>query len=78
MCGIPQVCSNVAISEFVETGRDVLIATTEQEWESCITSLLDNESQRIKLAENGKHIFNEYYLFESQYEKLKSTLTRIC
>ena len=74
MCGIPQVCSNVAISEFVENGRDVMIAKNEQEWESCILALLENEELRRKLAENGKMLFNKYYMYDSQYAKLKAAL----
>ena len=77
MCAIPQVCSAVAISEFVENDKHVLIATNNNEWVESLNVLLNDEAKRKKLGKESLDLFNQYYTYRSQFEKLKSVLTII-
>lgn len=76
LMGTPQVCSDVAISEFVEDGKEVLVATTEQEWENKLLQLIDNVELRKKLGENSKILFNKYYHYEGQFDALYNVLAK--
>ncbi len=75
LMGIPQVCSNVAISEFVVNNEHVLIAENKDDWSDRIETLILKKELREKLGKNSKILFNEYYLYENQYQKLKTVLT---
>ncbi len=78
LMGTPQVCSNNAISEFVEHKLHVLIADLDTEsWSNHIASLLDDESLRVQLGQNAKKLFEAYYTYELQYDTLKKALTSI-
>jgi len=77
LMGTPQVCSPVAISEFVNDGMEVMIAVTESEWVEKLTLLIDNQELRSKLGENSKILFDNDYTYKSQYQKLKIALTKL-
>jgi glycosyltransferase involved in cell wall biosynthesis len=75
LMGVPQICSPVAISEFVEHEKHVFIVNDKQDWQSALDSLLANEKLRQKIGEASKNLFQEYYTYSSQYPNLKSVLT---
>lgn len=77
LMGTPQVCSPVAISEFVKDGEEVLIAVNQEDWVNHIITLIDNIACRKKLGANSKSLFDHYYTYESQYPKLKEVLTSL-
>lgn len=74
LMGTPQICSPIAISEFVVNEEHVLIANEIEDWKKYLIQLLTNESLREKLGSNCREVFNENYLYSSQYEKLKKVL----
>ncbi|PLX09118.1 MAG: hypothetical protein C0596_04785 [Marinilabiliales bacterium] len=76
LMGIPQICSPVAISEFVEDNSDIIIASTDN-WNELLELLILNHDLREKLGTKTKSLFSKYYTFPSQYEKLKKVLVSI-
>jgi glycosyltransferase involved in cell wall biosynthesis len=76
LMGIPQICSPVAISEFVAHDITVLIATNFADWGNCLTKLLDSYAKREQIGNSGKDLFNEIYTFDSQYVKLADVLLK--
>jgi glycosyltransferase involved in cell wall biosynthesis len=74
LMGIPQICSPVAISEFVEHGCQVYIIKQKEFWQQGIQTLLEDEPLRRKLGEASQILFKRYYTYSSQYEKLKGVL----
>ena len=74
LTGTPQVCSPVAISEFVKNEQHAVIAYDETEWVSCIEKLFHDEDLRINLGTESKLLFDKKYNYTSQYEKLKTAL----
>ena len=74
LTGTPQVCSPVAISEFVKNEQHALIAHNETEWISCLEKLFFDEDLRKIFGAESKRLFEEKYNYSSQYEKLKATL----
>lgn len=76
LMGIPQVCSPVAISEFIEDGVHAIISKTDT-WSKKIKILLDNDELRQHLGQNSIKMFNKYYTYDSQYVKLKNVLTKL-
>lgn len=77
LMGTPQVCSPVAISEFVSDKNEVMIAATETEWIEKLSVLIENQDLREKLGKQSKLLFDENYTYESQYQKLKTALTTL-
>lgn len=75
LMGIPQVCSNVAISEFVVNEEHVLIAKNPEEWKEKLSLLIQDANLRRKLGYNGKILFDKYYKYDCQYENLKRILS---
>ena len=74
LAGLPQVCSEVAISEFVVHKQHALIAKNIEEWELYLSEVINNLDLRIKLGEESKLLFNKNYTYSSQYNKLKKAL----
>ena len=74
LVGVPQICSDIAISEFVEHKDQVLIACTIDEWKKNLLEIFDDIELRIQLARRGRLLFNENYNYQSQFDKLKKTL----
>jgi hypothetical protein len=77
LMGIPQVCSDVSISEFVVENEHVLIAKAQEEWKEKLFKLMDDYYLRITLGTNSKILFQNYYLYEKQYENLKIILLHL-
>jgi glycosyltransferase involved in cell wall biosynthesis len=76
LMGIPQICSPVAISEFVKDKKDVIIASNNN-WTELMESLILNHDLRESLGKNSRALFNKYYTYPSQYEKLKKVLVTV-
>lgn len=74
LVGVPQICSDIAISEFVEHKDQVLIACTIDEWKKNLLEIFDDIQLRIQLARRGRLLFSENYNYQSQFDKLKKTL----
>ena len=74
LVGIPQVCSPVAISEFVKHEKHALIAEKQEDWEKCLSTLFKNMELRIELGNRSKDLFLEHYQYDSQYLKLREAL----
>lgn len=75
LMGIPQVCSDVAISEFVRHGEHVIISSNLEEWGKSLIQLLNDGELRESLSIRSKELFMKYYCYEGQYESLKNVLT---
>ena len=75
LMGTPQVCSDVAISEFVRHGEHVIISSNIEEWSKSLIKLLNDEELRKSLSIRSKELFMKYYCYEGQYESLKNVLT---
>jgi len=76
LMGIPQVCSPIAISEFVKNREDVYIAYNDNDWEEKLQLLLNDYCLRETLGQNSKKLFQRYYTYESQYANLKQVLLK--
>lgn len=74
LCGIPQVCSPIAISEHLVNNESALMAKSEEEWYNNIISLIASENIRLKLGQNSKLLFSKYYTYEVEFPKLKDSL----
>jgi hypothetical protein len=74
LAGIPQVCSEVAISEFVVHEKHALIAKNNEDWKCQLNEIMLNLELRTRLGEESQLLFNENYTFSSQYNKLKKAL----
>lgn len=75
LMGTPQICSPVALSEFVVNREHAIITNSLNEWKDDMIELMNSEDLRSKLGENSKLLFNQYYTFESQFSKLLKSLT---
>lgn len=75
LCGIPQVCSPVAISEFVVDGEHALIAPTLEDWGTQIQKILDDDALRASLGRRSRELFLEHYTYEGEFPKLYQVLT---
>ena len=74
LVGVPQVCSSVAISEFVKHEKHVLIAEKREDWKKCLSKLLTSKELRTEIGNRSKNLFLEHYQYDSQYLKLKKAL----
>lgn len=73
--GIPYVATPVGGSaEIGEEGTTHLFATTNEEWQRAIESLLANADQRQKMGEAGRRHVIEHYGLEAQADKLSAAL----
>lgn len=74
--GIPSVVSPVGVNEeIIQHGVNGLIATTEEEWENSLESLIKSIDLRRKMGQSGKQTIQERYsvlAFEDQYLNLFS------
>ena len=76
LCAVPQVCSNIAISEFVEDGRDVLIANDVADWQPQLHRILGEAELRKSLGENSRSVYQGHYTYESEWAKVRDALTK--
>ena len=74
LTGVPQICSDVAISEFAKHKDQVLIAKNLDEWKKNLLVLFDDINLRMQLGERSKLLFSQNYQYQSQYDKLKKAL----
>jgi glycosyltransferase involved in cell wall biosynthesis len=75
LCGIPQVCSAVGISEDARDEEHVLIASRVEDWAPAILRLMEDEGLRRRLAQNGRTLFSRLYAVESLWPAVKRALT---
>lgn len=73
---VPQVCSSVAISEYVENDKDVLIAQNLDDWTARLLTLLDDAKLRERLGKNSREVFLQHYTYESEFPKVLAALTK--
>jgi hypothetical protein len=76
LMGIPQICSPVALSEFVENKKHVLIANDINEWSELLVKLITDFDLQQKLSIECIRLFNENYTYISQFNKLKIILLK--
>jgi glycosyltransferase involved in cell wall biosynthesis len=77
LMGIPQICSPVAISEFVEHNKHAYIVNNRDDWNKAMAELIKNDTLRNNLGDASKKLFQDYYTYPSQYQTLKEVLTQI-
>jgi glycosyltransferase involved in cell wall biosynthesis len=75
LCGIPQVCSRVAICERIVDGETAVVAGGPDEWASGLLRLLTDEALRERLGRASRALFLEMYTYEVEYPKLRAVLT---
>lgn len=60
--GIPAVCSAVGMNcELIEHERNGMLATTSEEWVSCLEALIDDSSLREKLGAQARKTVEAHY-----------------
>lgn len=72
----PQVCSNIAISDFAVHNEHCLIAKSVSEWHEQLLRLLQDEKLRERLGKKSRDLFLNHYTYESEYPKLREALTK--
>jgi len=61
----------------VENGRNICVADTEEEFAERIIELLEDESKRKKLGENGLNLVREKYQWERIAERIEDEYNKI-
>lgn len=60
--GIPTICSAVGMNrEVIQHGENGLLASTNQEWITCLTDLIDNAALRQRLGAVGRRTIESHY-----------------
>jgi glycosyltransferase involved in cell wall biosynthesis len=75
LCGVPQVCSPVGISEHVVDGVHALVAARIEDWSPAILRLMDSEALRASIAANGRQLCLEHYTVDGQWPRVRDALT---
>ena len=75
LCGVPQVCSPVGISEHVVDGVHALVAPRVEDWAPAILRLMESEDLRSSIAVRGRALCLEHYTVEGQWPRVKHALT---
>jgi glycosyltransferase involved in cell wall biosynthesis len=75
LCGIPQVCSPVGISEHAVDGVHALVARRIEDWSPAILRLMEDESLRSRIARNGRDLCRTHYTVEGQWPTVRDALT---
>lgn len=71
--GIPTVLSPVGVNTTIVThNKNGLLATTAEEWEDCLTQLLDSATVRKKLGKQGQETVHNLYAVKSNLDKYLS------
>lgn len=74
-CKVPMVASPYGLSSRLENEKDVLTATTEEQWVSAIIRLIENQNLREQLAENAYIKVLKYHDTQATYKNFVSILT---
>ena len=69
-CGIPVVLTSTIASAIpeLESGKNCLIADTEQDIAKSVISLIENEDNRNTIAQNGYMLMKTYYSWNTRLE----------
>ena len=71
----PVIASPVCLQGLhTEVGRDLLAATTPDEWADAVLSLLDDPAQREQLGQAGRAFVEEHHCWERCLEPLTELL----
>jgi len=71
---LPMVASPLGLSPYFKNETDVLVATTEEEWEAGLRRLIGDENLRKQLAENTHAKLMEYHYVTSVYKNFLKIL----
>lgn len=64
-CGIPTVMSGVGVNKtIVQSGINGFLANTNEEWFSCLSSLIEDKALRDKIGQAGLETLKEKYSVE--------------
>ena len=75
--GIPVVASPVGVNiKLIENGKNGFLASTDQEWERSLSSLMFDRELRVKLGKKGRHMVESDFAISSWSEPLLRILTR--
>lgn len=75
LCGIPQVCSPVAICEEIIDGEHASIARNMNEWSDKLYVLIKDKGLREKIGVNSRKLFFKLYTYDGEWPKVKRALT---
>lgn len=65
--GIPAIANSVGVNkQIIEDGRNGILADNDQQWESALRNLLNNEEKRKEMGEAGRVKMIAEYSIESQ------------
>lgn len=76
VCGVPQVCSPIAICEETVDGENALIARRPGDWAPAILRLFRDEALRERIGRASRATFLRLYTYEGEYPKIKDALLR--
>lgn len=75
-CGLPVVASPVGVNaQIVEHGVNGFLASTPQEWEDALTTLLTDSALRARMGQAGRHKVEQEYRLQVTGPKLAHLLT---
>ena len=75
---LPTVASGIGANrEVIEHGRDGLLASTDQEWLECITTLVDDPGLRRRIGLAGRRTVEERYSMRGSAAKLESVVREV-
>ena len=76
--GVPYVASPVGINKRItENGNNGFLASTNEEWISYLSLLINDSELRKKMGANGKKYAIEKYSLDVCYKKLLDILEKI-
>lgn len=74
-CGLPVVASPVGVNaQIVEHGVNGFLASTPQEWEDALTTLLTDSTLRQRMGQAGRHKVEQEYCLQVTGPKLANLL----
>lgn len=74
-CGLPVVASPVGVNaQIVEHGVNGFLASTSQEWEDALTTLLTDSALRARMGQAGRHKVEQEYCLQVTGPKLANLL----
>lgn len=78
-CGVPTVCSAVGMNnELVDHGVNGYLATTEEEWEKALSTLIEDASLRERFGRESRQYVERTYSVEAVGRKMIQAFSNIC
>lgn len=77
-CGIATVMSAVGVNtEIIQHGVNGFLVTTDAEFESCLSQLIENKALRIQLGNAGRETVEKYYSVNANKDKYLAVFNQL-